>query len=352
MPPHAQLDDLNIVDTDVVPPPDAMCRRIPVPDPAARTVEGGRKAIQNILRGTDERMFFVVGPCSVHDPEAALDYARRLKQLADSLADELLIVMRVYFEKPRTTVGWKGLINDPAMDDSFQISRGIEIGRQLLVDINAIGLPAGTEALDPTMPQYLGDLVAWNAIGARTTESQTHREMASGLSTPVGFKNATDGDLDVAVNAMLSASRPHAFLGVDRHGRVAVIRTRGNGYGHLILRGGNTPNFDSVAVAQARAALHKASLPENIVIDCSHGNSKKDPSLQPLVLRDVIGQVVDGNRAIKGVMLESNLFEGAQKLNGGPLRYGVSVTDACIGWETTEQCLVEAAKALRARSRG
>ena len=277
-----------------------------------------------------------------------MEYAQRLKSLADELEQELLIVMRVYFEKPRTTVGWKGLINDPLMDDSFHIEDGMRLARQLLVDINALGLPCGTEALDPITPQYLGDLIAWSAIGARTTESQTHREMASGLSSPVGFKNGTDGSLDVAVNAMLSASQPHAFLGINGEGQVAVTQTSGNPYGHLILRGGAVPNYDSVAVAQAAAALEGAKLPMNIVVDCSHANSRKNHALQTLVLKDVVHQKLDGSTAIKGVMLESNLFEGNQKLTRREaLRYGVSITDACLGWETTEACLREAAARLR-----
>ena len=261
----------------------------------------------------------------------------------------MLIIMRVYFEKPRTTVGWKGLVNDPRMDDSFHIEEGLRLARRLLVDINELGLPCGTEALDPISPQYLGDLIAWSAIGARTTESQTHRELASGLSSPVGFKNGTDGDLEVALNAMLSASQPHAFLGINGAGQVAITQTRGNPFGHLILRGGTVPNYDSVAISEAVSALEKAKLPVNIVVDCSHGNSRKNHALQALVLRDVAHQVADGNHAIKGVMLESNLFEGNQKLgNPKDLRYGVSITDACMGWDTTAASLREAAAHLKA----
>jgi 3-deoxy-7-phosphoheptulonate synthase len=293
----------------------------------------------------------VVGPCSIHDTSAAMDYAHRLKRLAGELQDQLFVVMRVYFEKPRTTVGWKGLINDPRMDDSFHIEEGLHIARRLLVDLNALGLPCGTEALDPITPQYLGDLIAWSAIGARTTESQTHREMASGLSSPVGFKNGTDGSLDVAVNAMLSAAQPHTFLGINGEGQVALTQTRGNAHGHLILRGGSQPNYDSVAVAEATSALLAARLAANIVVDCSHANSRKNHALQNLVLKDVVGQIVEGNGAIKGVMLESNLLEGNQKL-GDPkdLRYGVSITDACLGWDATEAGLREAAARLRTRT--
>jgi 3-deoxy-7-phosphoheptulonate synthase len=304
--------------------------------------------VVDILQGQDKRLLVVVGPCSIHDPVAAMDYAQRLKTLAAELADQLLVVMRVYFEKPRTTVGWKGLINDPHMDDSFQIEAGLHLGRQLLVDLNDMGLPCGTEALDPITPQYLGDLIAWSAIGARTTESQTHREMASGLSSPVGFKNGTDGSLEVALNAMLSSAQPHTFLGINGEGQVALTQTRGNAYGHLILRGGSQPNYDSVAVAEAEAELIKAKLPVNIVVDCSHGNSRKNHALQTLVLKDVVGQIVDGNRSIKGVMLESNLGEGNQKLvDPKALRYGVSITDACLGWQATEEALREAAARLR-----
>ncbi|NCP81119.1 MAG: 3-deoxy-7-phosphoheptulonate synthase, partial [Rhodoferax sp.] len=278
---------------------------------------------------------------------AAMDYAQKLKALADELKNQLFIVMRVYFEKPRTTVGWKGLINDPRMDDTFRIEEGLHLARKLLVDLNDMGLPCGTEALDPITPQYLGDLIAWSAIGARTTESQTHRELASGLSSPVGFKNGTDGSLEVALNAMLSAAQSHTFLGINGEGQVALTQTRGNAFGHLILRGGTQPNYDSVAVAEAQAELAKAKLPVNIVVDCSHGNSRKNHALQSLVLKDVVGQVVDGNRSIKGVMLESNLFEGKQKL-GAPqnLKYGVSITDACLGWEATACALRDAAQRL------
>jgi 3-deoxy-7-phosphoheptulonate synthase len=280
-----------------------------------------------------------------------MEYAHKLKALADELAEQLFIVMRVYFEKPRTTIGWKGLINDPHMDDSFCIDEGLHVARRLLVDLNDLGLPCGTEALDPITPQYLGDLIAWSAIGARTTESQTHRELASGLSSPVGFKNGTDGNLDVALNAMLSAAQPHAFLGINGDGQVAVTQTRGNAFGHLILRGGAVPNYDSVAVSEAESALQTSKLPVNIVVDCSHANSRKNHALQTLVLKDVVHQIVDGNQAIKGVMLESNLFEGNQKL-GQPkdLRYGVSITDACLGWDTTAACLRDAATRLRART--
>jgi 3-deoxy-7-phosphoheptulonate synthase len=343
------LENLNVLSQHTLLSPSQLHEDIPASAQAMHTVSAARVALGELLSGRDKRLLVVVGPCSIHDTVAAMDYARRLKALADELQDQLLIVMRVYFEKPRTTVGWKGLINDPRMDDSFHIEEGLRLARRLLIDLNELGLPCGTEALDPITPQYLGDLIAWSAIGARTTESQTHRELASGLSSPVGFKNGTDGNLEVALNAMLSAAQPHSFLGIDGAGQVAVTHTRGNAFGHLILRGGAVPNYDSVAVAQAEAALTAAKLPVNIVVDCSHANSRKNHALQTLVLKDVVHQIVDGNHAIKGVMLESNLFEGNQKLTTPQdLRYGVSITDACLGWDTTEASLREAAARLKA----
>ena len=351
MPFPTALENLNVLSQLTLLPPSQLHDDIPASPRATQTVSAARRTMASILAGRDRRLFVVVGPCSIHDPAAAMEYARRLKALADELADQLFIVMRVYFEKPRTTVGWKGLINDPHMDDSFCIDEGLHVARRLLVDLNDLGLPCGTEALDPITPQYLGDLIAWSAIGARTTESQTHRELASGLSSPVGFKNGTDGNLDVALNAMLSAAQPHAFLGINGDGQVAVTQTRGNAFGHLILRGGAVPNYDSVAVSEAESALQTSKLPVNIVVDCSHANSRKNHALQTLVLKDVVHQIVDGNQAIKGVMLESNLFEGNQKLgNVQDLRYGVSITDACLGWDTTAACLREAATRLRARA--
>ena len=350
MPFPTALENLNVLSQHTLLPPTQLHDDIPVSAQATRTVSEARRTLAAILSGRDQRLFVVVGPCSIHDPAAAMEYARKLKALADELKEQLFIVMRVYFEKPRTTVGWKGLINDPRMDDSFRIDEGLHVARRLLVDLNEMGLPCGTEALDPITPHYLGDLIAWSAIGARTTESQTHRELASGLSSPVGFKNGTDGNLDVALNAMLSAAQPHAFLGINGDGQVAVTQTRGNAFGHLILRGGSVPNYDSVAVSEAEAALKAAKLPVNIVVDCSHANSRKNHALQTLVLKDVVHQIADGNRAIKGVMLESNLFEGNQKLGRlEDLRYGVSITDACLGWDTTAEALREAAARLRAR---
>ena len=350
MPFPTALENLNVVSQLTLLPPSQLHDDIPVTTQATRTVSEARRTLAAILSGHDPRLFVVVGPCSIHDIKAAMEYARKLKALADELKEQLFIVMRVYFEKPRTTVGWKGLINDPRMDDSFRIDEGLHVARRLLVDLNEMGLPCGTEALDPITPHYLGDLIAWSANGARTTESQTHRELASGLSSPVGFKNGTDGNLDVALNAMLSAAQPHAFLGINGDGQVAVTQTRGNAFGHLILRGGSVPNYDSVAVSEAEAALKAAKLPVNIVVDCSHANSRKNHALQTLVLKDVVHQIADGNRAIKGVMLESNLFEGNQKLGRlEDLRYGVSITDACLGWDTTAEALREAAARLRAR---
>jgi 3-deoxy-7-phosphoheptulonate synthase len=345
-----RIYNVNVVSETDLPPPAAVKAELPLGKIAAETVVRNRRALQNIIDGLDPRLFVVVGPCSIHDVGAAMEYAHRLKLLADSVQDALLVVMRVYFEKPRTTVGWKGLINDPDMDDSCNMEKGIRSARKLLLDLAALGLPTATEALDPVMPQYMGDLISWTAIGARTTESQTHREMASGLSTPVGFKNGTDGGLQVAVNALKSARQPHHFLGINQDGRPAVIHTRGNAYGHVVLRGGGgRPNYDSVCVALCEKALKAAGLPARIVIDCSHGNSNKDPSLQPLVAKDCVEQVANGNRSIIGLMLESNLEAGNQDIPAdlAKLRYGVSVTDGCIDWASTESMLREAATLLR-----
>ena len=342
--------NVNVVEQQVLASPEAIKRRLPLSERAERTVLEGRQTVERILDRRDHRLLVVVGPCSIHDPAAAMDYARRLKAVADEVTDTIFVVMRVYFEKPRTTTGWKGLINDPRMDDSFAIEEGLQLARKVLLDINELGLPAGTEALDPISPQYLGDLVTWSAIGARTTESQTHREMASGLSTPVGFKNGTDGGLQVAINALLSVSRPHNFLGINPQGEVAIIRTRGNGYGHIVLRGGaKGPNYDSVTVALVEKELAKNKLPANIMIDCSHANSNKDPSLQPLVMQDVAHQIVEGNQAIVGVMVESNINAGNQSIPAdlAQLKYGVSVTDGCIDWPTTEKMLRDARAKLK-----
>jgi 3-deoxy-7-phosphoheptulonate synthase len=354
-----RTENLNVLSLDVMPSPDEVKSRIPLTEAAADTVVRSRRTLQAILDGSDPRLFLVVGPCSIHDPVAGLDYARRLARLAEEVKDVVHVVMRVYFEKPRTALGWKGFINDPFMDDSFRIDVGMEKARRFLLDVNELGLPAGTEALDPLAPQYYGDLTAWTAIGARTSESQTHREMSSGLSTPVGFKNGTDGDVDAAVNAIVSASRPHSFLGVNGQGRSAIVRTRGNRYGHLVLRGGGgRPNFDTVSISLAEQALEKAKMPKNIVVDCSHANSWKKPELQPLVMRDVVHQIREGNRSVVGLMVESFIEPGNQPIPDdlSKLRYGCSVTDACIGWETTVEMLKSAQPVLRevlpARKRG
>lgn len=344
------LENINVSAFDPMPTPAEIHRKQPLTASAEATVSAGRDLLRNILDRKDHRLFVVVGPCSIHDPVAGLDYARRLKALADEVGDTLQIIMRVYFEKPRTTVGWKGYINDPFMDDSFRVDVGMEKAREFLLQVNELGLPAGTEALDPYGPQYYGDLITWAAIGARTTESQTHREMSSGLSTPVGFKNATSGDLTVATNAILSASRPHSFLGLNNEGHVSIVRTTGNPYGHVVLRGGDSgPNYDTVSVAVAEQAMIKAKLPTNIVVDCSHANSSKKPELQPLVMADVVNQIRAGNKSILGVMLESNLEAGNQPIPADltQLKYGCSVTDGCIGWETTEKTLRDAAVMLR-----
>ncbi len=345
-----KLENINVTAFDAMPTPAEVHGRLPLSEKAARTVSHGRNLLRKVLDRKDHRLFVVVGPCSIHDPVAGLDYARRLKKLADEVGDTLQIIMRVYFEKPRTTVGWKGYINDPFMDDSFQVNIGMEKAREFLLQVNELGLPAGTEALDPYGPQYYGDLITWTAIGARTTESQTHREMSSGLSTPVGFKNATSGDLTVATNAVLSASRPHSFLGLNNDGRVAIVRTAGNAYGHVVLRGGDgKPNYDTVSVAVAEQAMVKAKLPANLVVDCSHANSSKKPELQPLVMADVVNQIRNGNKSLLGVMIESNIEAGNQPIPAdlSQLKYGCSVTDGCVDWETTEKMIRDAAVLLR-----
>ncbi|QGZ39585.1 3-deoxy-D-arabinoheptulosonate-7-phosphate synthase [Pseudoduganella flava] len=346
------LENINVTSFASMPTPAELHAKLPLTEKASDTVTKGREDLRNILDRKDKRLFVVVGPCSIHDPVAGLDYARRLKALQEEVKDTMLLVMRVYFEKPRTTTGWKGYINDPFMDDSFRVDIGMERARQFLLDVCELGLPTATEALDPISPQYLGDLIAWTAIGARTTESQTHREMSSGLSTPVGFKNGTDGDIGIAINAILSAANPHAFLGINSEGNVSIVRTRGNAYGHVVLRGGDgRPNYDSVSVTIAEQALAKAKLPANIVVDCSHANSYKKPELQPLVMTDVINQIVHGNQSLVGVMIESNILAGNQKIPAdlSELKYGCSVTDACIDWDTTVTMLKQADAELRRR---
>ncbi|WP_374514349.1 3-deoxy-7-phosphoheptulonate synthase [Niveibacterium sp.] len=355
----AQTENLNVLGLDPMPSPAEIKAHVPLTEAAAATVVQGRTVLGRILDRQDPRLIVVVGPCSIHDPIAGLDYAKRLKALADELSDTLYIVMRVYFEKPRTTTGWKGFINDPHLDDSFRIVEGMERGRRFLRDVAEIGLPAATEALDPIAPQYYGDLVSWTAIGARTSESQTHREMASGLSTPVGFKNGTDGSLDAAINGILSAAAAHSFLGMNDRGEASIIRTGGNKYGHVVLRGGGgRPNYDSVSVKLAEQALAKSRLRQNLMVDCSHANSWKKPEYQPLVLRDVVHQIREGNSSIIGVMIESFIEAGNQPIpkDLSELRYGCSVTDACVSWETTEEMLRHAhevlAPVIAARGRG
>ncbi|HEX9584435.1 MAG TPA: 3-deoxy-7-phosphoheptulonate synthase [Gammaproteobacteria bacterium] len=336
------VNNLNVLSQDLLPTPQQVKSALPLTDRAQATVLRGRETVCRILDRKDQRLFVVVGPCSIHDIKAAKEYAARLKNLAAEVSDTLYLIMRVYFEKPRTTVGWKGLINDPFMDDSFHIEKGLHMARELLLYLAEMGLPAATEALDPIMPQYLSDLITWTAIGARTTESQTHREMASGLSTPLGFKNGTDGSLTVAINALQSAARGHHFLGINQEGQCAVFHTRGNRYGHIVLRGGNgRPNYDSVSIALVEKELAKAKLPVNIAVDCSHANSNKDPAVQPLVAENCVNQILEGNRSIVGLMLESHLHAGNQPIPSdlSQLKYGVSVTDPCIGWETTEKLL-------------
>jgi 3-deoxy-7-phosphoheptulonate synthase len=344
-----QTQDVHVAGTQRLIAPAELKASVPLPrEAAARTVEH-RNTIARILTGEDRRMLAIVGPCSIHDREAALDYAERLARLREEVGDQLEILMRVYFEKPRTTLGWKGLINDPHLDGSFDMDTGLKIARQLLVEINDLGLPAATEMLDPFTPQYIDDAVAWAAIGARTTESQTHRQMASGLSMPVGYKNATNGDLEGAINAMKSARNPHRFLGVDDDGRACIVSTTGNPLGHLILRGGtNRPNYDPANVAHARDTLSEAGLSTALMVDCSHANSNKQPQRQEVVWDSVIDQRVNGAPSLVGLMLESHLHEGAQKLGDDPaqLAYGVSITDPCTGWEKTEQLLRRAAEKL------
>ncbi|MFZ4395073.1 MAG: 3-deoxy-7-phosphoheptulonate synthase [Kiritimatiellia bacterium] len=336
-----RINNVNIQSVTTLTTPYELRRHLPQTPATQRTVVHGRTAIARILDREDPRLLAIVGPCSIHDLKAASEYAQRLQTVAEQIAESVCVVMRVYFEKPRTTIGWKGLINDPYMNESFCVDEGLHMARRFLLEVNALGLPVATEALDPLTPQYIGDLIAWTAIGARTTESQTHRELASGLSTPVGFKNATDGDITVALNAIKAAQSPHHFLGFTEAGLPAVFATTGNPYPHLVLRGGKTPNHDASSVRAAEAALLQAGLPPAIIVDCSHGNSDKQPDRQADVLRDIHDQIEAGNRSIVGFMLESFLEPGSQPFPSDPakLRYGVSITDACIGWDTTAKLL-------------
>ena len=351
----SQTDDQRIKDITVLPPPEHLIRFFPIHHtPAEKLITQTRKAVQNIMHGKDDRLLVVIGPCSIHDPAAAIDYARRLKPLRDKYADTLEVVMRVYFEKPRTTVGWKGLINDPYLDESYRIDEGLRIARQLLIEINRLGLPAGSEFLDVISPQYIGDLIAWGAIGARTTESQVHRELASGISAPIGFKNGTDGNIKIATDAIQAAAGGHHFLSVHKNGQVAIVQTKGNKDCHVILRGGKAPNYDAASVNAACQELEKAKLPASLMVDCSHANSNKQHERQLDVARDIATQISGGSHQVFGVMIESHIEAGAQKFTPGKddaskLEYGKSITDACLGWEDSLASLDVLSKAVAAR---
>ena len=351
-PEHAQLDNLNVEQQEVLITPEELKSKLPVSESVRLAINGYRETVRNIVDRRESRLLVVVGPCSIHDVAAAKEYAQRLKTLSDEIADQVFIVMRAYFEKPRSTVGWKGLINDPYLDDSFKVAQGLHIGRQLLLDLSEMGLPLATEALDPITPQYLQDLISWSAIGARTTESQTHREMASGLSCPVGFKNGTDGSLGVAINALQSVANPHRLLGISPEGQVSVVHTKGNAHAHIVLRGGsNGPNYSAEHIANCEAALAKLDLTQSIMIDCSHANSNKDHRQQRNVVDAVRAQFDEGNQSITGLMIESHLNAGNQSINNaGGLDYGVSITDACIDWQETEELLRDLAGSLAGRS--
>ncbi len=351
----SQTDDQRIRDVTPLPPPEHLIRFFPIAGtPVETLVKSTRDSVRRIMNGEDDRLLVVIGPCSIHDPMAALEYARKLKAEREKHAGDLEVVMRVYFEKPRTTVGWKGLINDPYLDESFRIHEGLRIARQLLVDLNRVGVPAASEFLDVISPQYIGDLIAWGAIGARTTESQVHRELASGLSAPVGFKNGTDGNIRIAIDAIQAAARPHHFLSVHKNGQVAIVETRGNKDCHVILRGGKAPNFDATSVAAACAEIEAAKLPCRLMIDASHANASKQHQRQIEVMKDVGAQLAAGSRCIFGVMVESHLHAGAQKFTPGKddpakLAYGKSITDACLGWDDSVALLDGLATAVRAR---
>jgi 3-deoxy-7-phosphoheptulonate synthase len=351
----SQTDDQRIKDITVLPPPEHLIRFFPIRGTAVEAlITQTRRNIHQIMAGKDDRLLVVIGPCSIHDPAAALEYARRLKEARERFADTLEVVMRVYFEKPRTTVGWKGLINDPYLDESFRIDEGLRIARQVLIEINRLGLPAGSEFLDVISPQYIGDLISWGAIGARTTESQVHRELASGLSAPIGFKNGTDGNIRIATDAIQAAARGHHFLSVHKNGQVAIVQTNGNRDCHVILRGGQAPNYDARSVAAACRDLEAAKLAPTLMIDCSHANSGKQHLRQLDVARDIASQVAAGSRSVFGLMVESHLHAGAQKFTPGKddprrLEYGQSITDACLGWADSIQVLETMAQAVKAR---
>jgi 3-deoxy-7-phosphoheptulonate synthase len=343
--PQVSIQDINIRETTPLVAPAELKKEVPLTDETARFVYESRQAVQAILNGSDDRLIAIVGPCSIHDQQLAVEYAEKLSAVARKVSDRIMVVMRVYFEKPRTTVGWKGLINDPHLNDTFDLAAGLKLARQILHAVNKTGLPAATEVLEPITPQYIADLITLASIGARTTESPTHRQMASGLSMPVGFKNSTEGSLEVAINAMKAARAEHSFLGIDNDGKTCVINTRGNDMGHLILRGGrNGPNYDSQSLKEARRVLHDAELPSRFVVDCSHANSNKDYRRQSIVWNNVIQQRVEGNDTIVGLMLESNLKAGKQSLGANPadLDYGVSITDGCISFDETEELLLSA----------
>ena len=343
-----KLDNVNIDNQEILITPEELKRQLPATEEVKRGISQNREIVRSIIDGTDKRLLLVVGPCSIHNPREAIDYAERLKALSESVNDKLFIVMRAYFEKPRSTVGWKGLINDPHLDDSFKIAEGLAMARKLLLEISKLGLPMANEALDPITPQYLQELFSWTAIGARTSESQTHREMASGLSCPVGFKNGTDGSLDVALNALQSVKSPHRFLGISPDGKVSIVTTKGNAHAHVVLRGGtNGPNYYPENIAVCEEELESIGATQAIMVDCSHANSNKDHTKQGSVLEAVAEQISVGNKSIRGVMLESNLNPGNQKVDSSQeLQYGVSITDACIGWEETERLLRDFHEAL------
>ncbi|QBK06247.1 3-deoxy-7-phosphoheptulonate synthase [Hylemonella gracilis] len=351
----SRIDNERIKDITVLPPPEHLIRFFPIAGtPVEALIAKTRQTIHRIMAGKDDRLLVIIGPCSIHDPAAAVEYAKRLKAQREQFKDTLEIVMRVYFEKPRTTVGWKGLINDPYLDESYRIDEGLRIARQLLIEINRLGLPAGSEFLDVISPQYIGDLISWGAIGARTTESQVHRELASGLSAPIGFKNGTDGNIRIATDAIQAASRGHHFLSVHKNGQVAIVQTQGNKDCHVILRGGKAPNYDAESVAKACADLEAAKLPTTLMVDCSHANSSKQHEKQMDVTRDIAGQIRSGSRRIFGVMLESHLNAGAQKFTpgkdqAGDLEYGKSITDACLGWDDSVEALRVLSEAVSAR---
>ena len=347
-----QTDNLRISEIKPLISPAVLNHHLPISEGASQTVTTSRRQVEDILKGKDDRLMVVVGPCSIHDPGAAIEYATRLKETSKRFTDELLIVMRVYFEKPRTTVGWKGLINDPHLDGSFDINHGLHIARELLIELATMGVPAGTEFLDTISPQYYADLISWGAIGARTTESQIHRELASGLSMPVGFKNGTGGSCQIALDAIKASAGQHHFLSVTKQGVTAIVSTKGNDACHIILRGSSKgPNYDADSIHEVTEQLAAAGLPETVMVDCSHGNSLKDYRNQPQVAQSICEQIASGSKAITSVMIESNLVEGAQKLQGtlADLTYGQSVTDECIGWQTTDEMLEEFAKAVKTR---